>query len=151
MSIHPDSLRRQPTFVLARVATLARRACGAALAEVDLTQAEHGILACLHDSGALIQREIAALLALDPGDLIAYLDRLETRGAISREPDPEDRRRRVIDLTPVGRELLDQADTVLGAATQRFLGPLAPGEVSHLISALTKLLVAHDPAHWDQA
>ncbi|MEV4571105.1 MarR family transcriptional regulator [Nonomuraea sp. NPDC049419] len=130
---------------------MARRACSAALAEVDLTQAEHGILACLRDSGALIQREIAALLALDPGDLIAYLDKLEARGAISRAPDPGDRRRRVIDLTPAGRELLDHADTVLGAATQRFLGPLAPSEAGHLMSALTRLLQAHDPAHWNQA
>ncbi|WP_159027641.1 MULTISPECIES: MarR family winged helix-turn-helix transcriptional regulator [unclassified Streptomyces] len=151
MSIHPDSLRRQPTFVLARVATMARRACSAALAEVDLTQAEHGILACLRDSGALIQREIAALLALDPGDLIAYLDKLEIRGAVSRAPDPADRRRRIIDLTPVGRELLDQADTVLGTATQRFLGPLAPSETEHLMSALIRLLQSHDPAHWNQA
>lgn len=151
MTRHPDSLRGQPMFALARAATIARRTCGAALAEAGLTQAEHGILVCLRDQGPLIQREIAASLALDPGDLVAYLDRLAARGVIDRVPDTRDRRRRVIDLTPAGRELLDRADTALARATRGFLEPLAPNEANHLLSALTRLLQSHDPAHWGRA
>ncbi|GAA0337030.1 MarR family winged helix-turn-helix transcriptional regulator [Actinoallomurus spadix] len=151
MSRHPESLRRQPTFVLSRAATTARRACGEALAEVGLTQAEHGILACLHECGPLMQRDVAARLALDPADLVAYLDRLEARAAISRRHDAKDRRRRVIEATALGRELLARADDALAAATARLLEPLGPAEATQLMTILTRLLGAHDPAHWRQA
>ncbi|MEU6430825.1 MarR family winged helix-turn-helix transcriptional regulator [Microbispora sp. NPDC046973] len=151
MPAHPESLRRQPTFLLARAATMARRACGEALAEVGLSQAEHGILACLHECGPLMQRDVAERLALDPGDLVTYLDKLEALQAISRTPDKKDRRRRVIAPTALGDELLARADDALATATTRLLGPLGPAEITQLTATLTRLLGAHDPAHWSSA
>lgn len=148
--MHPESLRQQPTFLLARAATMARRACGEALAEVGLTQAEHGILACLRECGPLMQRDLAERLALDPGDLVTYLDKLEALEAINRTPDKKDRRRRVIEPTALGNELLARADDALATATTRLLDPLDPAEITHLMAILTRLLGAHDPAHWCQ-
>lgn len=149
--MHPESLRQQPTFLLARAATMARRACGEALVEVGLTQAEHGILACLQESGPLMQRDVAERLALDPGDLVAYLDKLEALAAISRTPDKKDRRRRVIASTALGRELLTRADDALATATTHLLDPLDPAEITQLMTTLTRLLGAHDSTHWGQA
>jgi DNA-binding MarR family transcriptional regulator len=129
---------------------MARRACSEALVEVGLTQAEHGILACLQERGPLMQRDVAERLALDPGDLVTYLDKLEELEAINRTPDKKDRRRRVIVLTALGRELLTRADDALATATTRLLDPLDPAEITQLMAILTRLLGAHDSAHWRQ-
>lgn len=148
MAMHPEALRGEFTYVLARAATFARTACSGALGTVGLLPAEHGIMACLREAGPLIQRDIADMLALDQGDLVAYLDRLETRGAIDRSPDPQDRRRRLIALTPAGTTLLQSADGVLDEASRHFTSPLTSGEVQATKTALKRLLEFHDEPHW---
>jgi DNA-binding MarR family transcriptional regulator len=52
---------------------------------------------------AVLARLLPFLARVDAANLIETLDELEAGGLIRREPDPDDRRRRRIDLTPAGR------------------------------------------------
>ena len=72
--------------------------------------------------------EIAALLAVHPSTLTGILQRLERAGCIQRRPDPRDRRRSLLGLTALGRELDADPDSVR-EAVGRVLERLPPEDV----------------------
>lgn len=56
----------------------------------------------------------------------AVPNRLSDAGCIRRAPDPADRRRDVITLTPAGRRRLERLDALITDAQQELLAPLTP-------------------------
>ena len=52
---------------------------------------------------------VASLLAMDRTTLTAALKPLARRGLVEMKPDPKDKRSRLLELTPAGRELLATA------------------------------------------
>ena len=63
------------------------------------------VLTALRDGPARAQASLAAAINADKTRLIPVLDDLQRRGLIEREPDPADRRVRLLGLTPEGRRL----------------------------------------------
>src|SRR3954465_4637403 len=63
------------------------------------------VLTALRDGPARAQASLAAAINADKTRLIPVLDDLQNRGLIEREPDPADRRVRLLGLTPEGRGL----------------------------------------------
>lgn len=53
--------------------------------------------------------ELAQRLVCDASNVTGLVDRLETRGLIERRPGPDDRRVRMLVLTPAGEELRTRA------------------------------------------
>jgi DNA-binding MarR family transcriptional regulator len=53
--------------------------------------------------------DMRARLVVHPATLGQLLDRLAVRRLVSIEPDPADRRRRLVGLTAAGRRLVDRA------------------------------------------
>jgi MarR family transcriptional regulator, organic hydroperoxide resistance regulator len=78
-------------------------ALSTALAELNLTAAEINALANLADRGALNVRELAAETGTRATTLTGVLDRLESRGFLTRELDAADRRSFRLPLTEAGR------------------------------------------------
>lgn len=72
--------------------------------------------------------EVAARLQVRVQSLTDSINELESRGLISRRPDETDRRRQLIELTPVGLELLvrdrAQRDAWLSDAMHEHLSDL---------------------------
>jgi DNA-binding MarR family transcriptional regulator len=72
----------------------------------------HGLtgpqMLCLREiatRGSLTTGALATAIALSPATLTGILDRLEVRGLVSRERRPEDKRRVLVSLTPLGRQM----------------------------------------------
>jgi DNA-binding MarR family transcriptional regulator len=63
------------------------------------------VLTALRDGPARAQASLAAAINADKTRLIPILDDLQKRGLIEREPDPADRRVRLLGLTGEGRRL----------------------------------------------
>ena len=61
--------------------------------------------------GALTAGQVADAVALSPAAATAAIQRLVARGHLTRERDPDDRRRAVVELTPSARE---QAKLIYG-------------------------------------
>ncbi len=61
-----------------------------------------------HDGGP--QQELAEALCMDANNVVLLLNELEELGYISRRRDPSDRRRHLVDLTPIGVKALDDAE-----------------------------------------
>ncbi len=73
------------------------------------------------------------------------LDKLEARGLVAREPDPNDRRGTLIALTDAGRELIDSVTGPHLANEQRLLEPLTRTERDQLAALLRKLSLGLPP------
>ena len=69
------------------------------------------VLTALREGPARAQASLAAAINADKTRLIPVLDDLQKRGLIEREPDPADRRVRLLGLTPEGRRLQQEVQT----------------------------------------
>ncbi len=66
--------------------------------------------------GALTAGQVADAVHLSPAAATAAIQRLVARGHLTREPDPDDRRRAVVALTPSARRLADRIYGPVGEA-----------------------------------
>ena len=110
------------------------------LADHHFTPTQFFALARLHERGQLSQNRLGRLTAMDPATIQGVTRRLYDRGYLDRTPDPNDRRRMVLKLTPEGHgvveRLLDRIDTVNG----QILAPLAPDEQEQFRSLLKRIV-----------
>jgi len=80
----------------------------------------------------LTMRELAAAIAIDAPYTTVVVDDLEQRGLVRRSPHPDDRRVKVVSLTPAGRRsaglaqrLLDEPPPMLDRLSDADLATLA--------------------------
>lgn len=147
----PQSLRTRASFALIRLAAVLRQECADKLATLGLSQHQHAILCCLAEFGPSAQRDVAARLGLDSGDLVAFLDGLQEAGLIGRERDKQDRRRQILTLTATGRRVLTRADKLLDDDTGGTLGVLGAEGRADLRRLAVRVLESHAPEHWPAA
>jgi DNA-binding MarR family transcriptional regulator len=88
--------------------------------------------------------EMARGMGCDPSYITALVDDLAERGLATREPNPVDRRVKIIVLTPEGRELATEIHSVLSVPPAAFAA-LSRLELRQLRDLLDKV-VAADPA-----
>src|SRR5215204_5558152 len=96
-------------LLLALLGQHAMQRLRAAHTKHKLSPRQFHLLGLLHDRGAMTQRELGALMHVDPSILVTLLNPLETDGYVSRERDPADRRRHVVRLTAAGRRHFESA------------------------------------------
>lgn len=135
-----SSLGRDIPFLMARARAAISGNANAALAAVDLKVRTYSILRLAGDGLNPSQRELSEFLNLDPSQIVALVDELQGRGMITRQPDPRDRRNRIIVITPAGRRLLRRATALAQAADDQVLAGLAPDERIALNGLLTKVV-----------
>jgi DNA-binding MarR family transcriptional regulator len=56
---------------------------------------------------------LAAALNMDPSNTTVLVDRLESEGLVIRQPDPDDRRARLVEATKKGKAIARKAEAVL--------------------------------------
>ena len=76
------------------------------------TRAQWIVLFQLRQQEGLSQVDLAEVLELQPISLVRLLDRLVEHGLLERRPDPRDRRANKLFLTPGGRQLVDDLDSL---------------------------------------
>ena len=132
-------------FALSRLGAQVRLAFTEALAASGVRPAHYGVLACLSARGPLSQRALAEAIRVDSGDLVGFLDELTAQGLAVRSPDPTDRRRHLVSVTPAGRDLAGDLDLIAANVNTAFLANLKPEERDALEAILAKLWAAHHP------
>ncbi|TNM37510.1 MarR family transcriptional regulator [Nocardioides albidus] len=81
-------------------------------------------------------RGLRERLDLDSGHLSRLLRRLETEGLTTTTPDPVDRRRRVVELTPAGRTAYDDLERRSEERAAALVAPLTARQRERLDEAL---------------
>jgi DNA-binding MarR family transcriptional regulator len=145
----PD-LAVAPIGVVSRL-TRVRGHLDTALAEVfagfDLSPADFQVLVSLRRVGApyrLGQARLMESLGLTSGTVSVRLARLEQRGVVVRDPDPDDKRSYTVRLTDEGLLLFDQIAPDHLAGEDLALSALTADEQSQLADLLRKLLASFE-------
>ena len=73
--------------------------------ELDLSPAQCHVLHLIEPGRPLPMRRLADTLSCDASNVTGLVDRLEARGLVERQPSTEDRRVKVLQLTPAGSRL----------------------------------------------
>jgi DNA-binding MarR family transcriptional regulator len=113
-----------------------------AASELDLHPAQAGAL--LQLASALPMNELAAVLACDNSNVTGLVDRLEARGLVSRQANPDDRRVKLAVLTAAGARLRGQLLERVGRPPAGF-ERLSPAEQRQL-GGLLRRVVEDDSA-----
>lgn len=135
----PERLRSLPTWMLSQAAVRSHRLLAEALAGSSARGHHFRLLAALEDQGPSDQATLGRRTALDRSDVAVGVDELERRGLARRAPDPEDGRRKRVQITDSGSRYLAELDHVLAAVQDELLRPLDPAERGILLGLLAKL------------
>jgi DNA-binding MarR family transcriptional regulator len=77
-------------------------------AEFDLSPVQCHVLHLIEPERPLPMGRLAETLSCDASNVTGLIDRLESRGLVERRPSAEDRRMKVLHLTPAGLRLRAQ-------------------------------------------
>jgi len=104
-----DKTSRDPVhcwLVLVKAFQAASKYLHAGLAETGIDDTDFRILEALLNKGPLPVNTIGPKVHLTPGSISTAVDRLVEKGLVSRVESSEDRRVRVVSLTPKGKRLI---------------------------------------------
>lgn len=108
-------------------------ACGISLARFDVL---HQL--ALAPEGRLRMHELAAAVLLSKSGLTRLADQLEEAGMVARAPVPGDRRSLHVQLTPAGRQMVEDARRVVRRSVDAHFGRhLSDADLATLRDALT--------------
>jgi DNA-binding MarR family transcriptional regulator len=108
-------------------------------AELQLSPAQCHVLHLIEPGRPIPMVRLAETLACDASNITGLVDRLESRGLVRRRPSADDRRMKVLDLTPTGSRLRAQLVTRMTAPPVS-LARLSVREQRMLVRILTRLL-----------
>ena len=100
---------------------------------------DFGVLEVLLHKGPLPVNTIGPIVDLTPGSISIAIDRLFEKGLVSRVESPEDRRVRIVALTPRGKDLIVAAFRKHSAQMKRVFSELSPEELCALEAALKRV------------
>jgi MarR family transcriptional regulator for hemolysin len=138
--------------LLSRAARQWRRAADLRLAPFDLTEATW--LPLVHIARAPEpprQKDLAASMSLDGSSVVRLLDNLEAAGLIRRTEGKDDRRAKIILLTPQGRAIADRVETVARRVRADALAGLSDRDIETTVRVLKHVCSVLDGAIGDAA
>jgi DNA-binding MarR family transcriptional regulator len=97
------------------------------------------VLDALDRSPVRTQAALAEAIGADKTRIIPTLDELQERGYIERRPDPDDRRVRLLEITPAGREVKNAVQADIQHSEEHWLDELTVEERRVFLRALEKL------------
>ncbi|MEU8892655.1 MarR family winged helix-turn-helix transcriptional regulator [Streptomyces sp. NPDC048442] len=128
-----------PSWLVGRVAARGRGLVADAIAAEGLKLMQHAVLAATAEYGPVAQAELGRRLAVDPKDMVGILNHLQAAGLVLRTPDPVDRRKNAVTVTPKGTATLGRCADLAEAANAELLAPLSPEEQGQLLALLGRL------------
>jgi MarR family 2-MHQ and catechol resistance regulon transcriptional repressor len=103
---------------------------------------DFAVLEVIMNKGPQRVNDIGRRVDLTSGSITTAIDRLEARGLVARGLDDEDRRSRIVRLTPAGRACIGEVFAQHAAALEAASSGLSKSERKSLIELLKKLGVA---------
>src|SRR5690606_13938218 len=89
-----------------------------------VTPVQFAVLLTLSSQPGIDQRTLARAVSFDTSTIGGVIDRLEARGLLARSLSPEDRRVRLLHLTPEGEALLAEVTPSVQRTQERILEAL---------------------------
>ena len=134
------SIREDVVVLLARASGAALRTANAALEPFGFRARHYATVKIAAEGGGVPQRQIGAVLGLDPSAVVALVDDLESLGLVQRQPDPDDRRTRLVSPTTAGLAMLEAVSPVVGRVQGRSMGGLTATERETFLHLLRRVI-----------
>ena len=105
----------------------------------DVSMWAYVVLSALDQSPVRTQAALADAIGADKTRIIPTLDELQQKGYIERRPDPDDRRVRLLEITPSGREVKNAVQVDIQRGEERWLSELTAHERGVFLRALERM------------
>ncbi|MFC1400148.1 MULTISPECIES: MarR family winged helix-turn-helix transcriptional regulator [Streptacidiphilus] len=138
MSQQLDPLSLEVVDLMANLVALFHKEYEEAASARSLTGAQAKVLALLR-RGPMPMRQIAQTLSCEPSNITGIVDRLELRGLVARQADPDDRRIKRVAATEAGRTASEELRESLNFARAP-LAALEPTEREQLRDLLQRIV-----------
>jgi DNA-binding MarR family transcriptional regulator len=110
----------------------------------DLTMTQFMVLAVLREHGRIDQQTMARHARLDKSTAGPLVTRLCAVGLIEIQRDPADGRRKLLELTPEGREAVSAATPFVAIVEDRLLEPLTAAERTSFLDLGGRVVAADE-------
>jgi DNA-binding MarR family transcriptional regulator len=110
-----------------------------AMASVEVTPGQFGVLQVIARNAGLSQTELGNAIGIDRSTVVAVIDKLESRDFVVRAPSPTDRRSYALRLSERGARLLDDLERRVRAHEEAIAQDLSLAERRILIGLLQRL------------
>lgn len=107
------------------------------------TPVQFAVLHTLADQPGIDQRTLARAVSFDTSTIGGVIDRLEARGLLTRSSSPDDRRVRLLHLTPDGEALLAELTPPMHRTQDRILEPLSAAERKDFLRMMQRVIAHH--------
>lgn len=139
-------LHTQPGHLIRRAQQIAVALFIEECAELDLTPVQYAAMVAIGEQEGIDATRLSAQVAFDRSTLGNVLERLEARGFVARYPSPDDRRIKLLKLSPQGAALVRRAEAAVRRAQDRILAPLNPKDRRILLALLAQLVELNNGA-----
>lgn len=128
---------QEASLAILHTADVVRRRSAALIERYGVTMQQYNVLRILRGAGEPIPTlEIGERMIEQTPGITRLLDRIESKGLVTRARCPHDRRQVLCSITPSGLELLGRMDAAVGESDQELVGMLRPEEQRELIRLL---------------
>ncbi len=129
-------------YQLAQATIVTDAVFNAQMAAGGLRRVEFTLLALILDNPDVTARQLARALAVTPPNIAIWLDRLDSRGLVSRTRSETDARVQHLRLTDAGDALVRASTQLLLDAEQQALASLTAAEHAMLLQLLHKVAMS---------
>ncbi len=127
-------------YILQHITSLLTRDSDQILLEqLGIGYSQYKIIRVLNDDAAVKQRFIANMLGQTEASISRQIDILISRDLITKRVDPDNKRIRLIAITPKGRKIAAATDQVLAKYHRTLLAGFTPKKRGDLIKLLEEL------------
>ena len=133
------ALQEMPGHLIRRAQQISTALFTQECSQFDLTSVQFAALFTLGAVGELDATRLAELIAFDRSTMGDVVERLESKGWITRTGSSDDRRVKVIRLTPDGAALLGLVLPAVKRVQERLLEEFSPSEKATLLTLLKRL------------
>jgi DNA-binding MarR family transcriptional regulator len=134
-----SALQEMPGHLIRRAQQISTALFTDECSQFDLTSVQFAALFVLQAAGELDATGLAELIAFDRSTIGDVVERLESKGWIARTGSRDDRRVKVIRLTPDGTNLLRQVAPAVKRVQDRLLEKFSRSETFTLLKLLKRL------------
>ncbi len=139
-----DTLYDMPGHLIRRAQQISTALFTEECAGFDLTSVQYAALYAIAMNPQVDATRLSALIAFDRSTIGDVLERMEAKGWIERTPSDQDRRAKLVRLSPAGRRLLRKVTPAVRRVQERMLAPLPPADRDTIIRLLARLAEVHN-------
>jgi DNA-binding MarR family transcriptional regulator len=139
-----SDLDSMPGHLFRRVHQISTAIFAEECAKAGLTSVQFAALTAIRENPDVDATRLSSLIAFDRSTLGNVLERLEAKGWILRSFSPQDKRIKVLRLSPAGSDVLDAMKPAVRRVQKRLLEPLAPRERTEMMRMLEQLIRRHE-------